>query len=93
MIVRSSDFFMQLQQALNTAFNASTQFSTFEQLSSFLDPAIIDEAFVEAGVATVRKRRLPLEAVMWTVIGMSLFRQESVWNIATKMDIALCFAA
>ena len=89
MIVRSSDFFMQLQQALNTAFNASTQFSTFEQLSSFLDPAIIDEAFIEAGVATVRKRRLPLEAVMWTVIGMSLFRQESVWNIATKMDIAL----
>ena len=89
MIVRSSDFFMQLQQALNTAFNASTQFSSFEQLSSFLDPAIIDEAFVEAGVATVRKRRLPLEAVMWTVIGMSLFRQESVWNIATKMDIAL----
>ncbi len=89
MIVRSSDFFMQLQQALNTAFNASSKFSTFEQLSSFLDPAIIDEAFIEAGVATVRKRRLPLEAVMWTVIGMSLFRQESVWNIATKMDIAL----
>ena len=42
---------MQLQQVLNTAFNASTQFSTFEQLSSFLDPTIIDEAFVEAGVA------------------------------------------
>ena len=80
---------MQLQQALNTAFNASTQFNKFEQLSSFLDPEIVDEAFVEAGVATVRKRRLPLEAVMWTVIGMSLFRQESVWNIANKMDIAL----
>lgn len=80
---------MRLQQALNTAFNASTQFCSFEQLSSFLDPTIIDEAFAEAGVATVRKRRLPLEAVMWTVVGMSLFRQESVWNIATKMDIAL----
>lgn len=78
MFVRSSDFFMQLQQALNTAFNASTQFCSFEQLSSFLDPTIIDEAFVDAGVATVRKRRLPLEAVMWTVVGMSLFRQESV---------------
>nr|WP_194362771.1 IS4 family transposase [Neptunicella marina] len=89
MIVRSSDFFVQLQQALNTAFNASTQFSTFEQLSSFLDPTIIDTAFVESGVATVRKRRLPLEAVMWSVIGMSLFRQESVWHIANKMDIAL----
>lgn len=74
MIVRSTDFFMQLQQALNTAFNASTKFSSFEQLSSFLDPTIIDEAFAEAGVATVRKRRLPLEAVMWTVVGMIPFR-------------------
>lgn len=89
MIVRSSDFFVQLQQALNTAFNASTQFKSFEHLSTFLDPSIVDEAFKEAGVATVRKRRLPLESVMWTVIGMSLFRQESVWNIATNMDLAL----
>ncbi|MGL4220537.1 MAG: transposase domain-containing protein [Shewanella sp.] len=63
---------MQLQQALNTAFNASTKFSSFEQLSSFLDPTII----AEAGVATVRKRRLPLEAVMWTVVGMIPFRIE-----------------
>ena len=80
---------MQLQQALNTTFNASTQFKSFERLSTFLAPSIVDEAFKDAGVATVRKRRLPLEAVMWTLIGMSLFRQESVWNIATNMDIAL----
>ena len=80
---------MQLQTALNTAFNTSSQFHTFEKLSSFLDPSILDEALAEAGVATVRKRRLPLESVMWCVMGMSLFRQESVWNIATKMDISL----
>ena len=80
---------MDFQTALNTAFNASTQFHSFEKLSAFLDPSILDEALVEAGVATVRKRRLPLESVMWCVMGMSLFRQESVWNIATKMDIAL----
>ena len=80
---------MDIKTALDTAFNASTQFHSFEKLSTFLDPSIIDEAFVEAGVATVRKRRLPLESVMWCVMGMSLFRQESVWNIATKMDIAL----
>lgn len=80
---------MDIKTALDTAFNASTQFHSFEKLSTFLEPSIIDEAFVEAGVATVRKRRLPLESVMWCVMGMSLFRQESVWNIATKMDIAL----
>ncbi|WP_372339286.1 transposase domain-containing protein, partial [Alteromonas stellipolaris] len=51
---------MDIKTALDNAFNASTQFHSFEKLSSFLDPSIIDEAFVEAGVATVRKRRLPL---------------------------------
>ena len=80
---------MHIKTALNTAFNASTQFHSFEKISAFLDPSIIDEAFVEAGVATARGRRLPLGSVMWCVTGMSLFRQESVWNIATKMVIAL----
>lgn len=80
---------MHVKTALDTAFNTSSQFHTFEHLSSFLDPTIVDEAFAEAGVATVRKRRLPIEAVMWCVMGMSLFRKESVWNIASRMDIAL----
>lgn len=80
---------MRLDNALHTAFNASSQFHTFEQLSEFLDPAIVEQALRESGVATVRKRRLPVEAVLWTVIGMSLFRRESVWNIASNMDIVL----
>ncbi|WP_247655327.1 transposase domain-containing protein [Pseudoalteromonas sp. MMG007] len=66
---------MNIKTALDTAFNASTQFHSLENLLSLLDLSIIDEAFVEAGVATVRKRRLPLESVMWCVMGMSLFRQ------------------
>ncbi|WP_420875344.1 transposase domain-containing protein [Pseudoalteromonas ostreae] len=49
----------------------------------------MEHAFQQAGVATVRKRRLPLEAVLWSIIGMSLFRQRSVWDIATQMDIML----
>ena len=35
---------MDIKTALDTAFNASTQFHSFEKLSSFLDPSIIDEA-------------------------------------------------
>ena len=69
---------MDIKTELDTAFNASTQFHSFEKLSTFLDSSIIDEAVVEAGVATVGKRRSPLESVMWCVMGMSLFRQESV---------------
>ncbi|HFQ5052333.1 transposase domain-containing protein [Vibrio vulnificus] len=37
----------------------------------------MQQGFEKAGVATVRRRHLPLEAVFWSVVGMSLFRQQS----------------
>ncbi|WP_252730038.1 transposase domain-containing protein, partial [Pseudoalteromonas tetraodonis] len=62
---------------------------TLDKLKQVLDPDILEQAFKHAGVATVRKRRLPLEAIMWSVIGMSLFRNETVWDIANRLDISL----
>ena len=43
---------MDIKTALDTAFNASTQFHSFEKLSTFLDPSIIDEAFVATPAST-----------------------------------------
>lgn len=63
--------------------------NTLDKLKSVIDPSILSQAFEHAGVATVRRRRLPLEAVMWSVIGMSLFRNEPVWDIANRLDISL----
>lgn len=63
--------------------------NTLDKLKTILDPSILEQAFEYAGVATVRRRRLPLEAVMWSVIGMSLFRNETVWDIANRLDISL----
>ncbi|MFA0512527.1 IS4 family transposase [Vibrio breoganii] len=63
--------------------------NTLDKLNTILDPEILEQAFEYAGVATVRRRRLPLEAVMWSVIGMSLFRNETVWDIANRLDISL----
>lgn len=63
--------------------------NTLDKLKTILDPHILEQAFEYAGVATVRRRRLPLEAVMWSVIGMSLFRNETVWDIANRLDISL----
>lgn len=63
--------------------------NTLDKLKAILDPDILEQAFEHAGVATVRRRRLPLEAVMWSVIGMSLFRNETVWDIANRLDISL----
>ena len=42
-----------------------------------------------AGVSTIRKRRLPLESLMWCIIGMALFRRMSAWNVVKHMDIML----
>lgn len=80
---------MNIEQALHTSLEESTRYHTFEKLSELLSADIIEQGFQQAGVATVRKRRLPLEAVLWSVIGMALFRKESVWNIANKLDIML----
>ncbi|TMO64981.1 hypothetical protein CWC18_05755 [Pseudoalteromonas aurantia] len=32
---------------------------------------------------------MPLKAIMWSVIGMSLFRNETLWDIASRLDITL----
>ena len=80
---------MRLETVLSSTFNASGDFTSFENLSAFLDPGIIEQGFEKAKVATLRKRRLPLESVLWLVIGTSLFRQQSVWDIAKQLEIML----
>lgn len=79
--------------SLIQAFDKTSQFlddvNSLDKLKSVLDPNILEQAFEHAGVATVRRRRLPLEAVMWSVIGMSLFRNETVWDISSRLDISL----
>ncbi|HBO3624928.1 TPA: transposase domain-containing protein [Pseudomonas aeruginosa] len=37
----------------------------------------------------MRKRRLPLEAMLWCVIGLALFRRMSAWDVVSRMDITL----
>ena len=83
------DFFMRFESELAAAFDSCDTFHTFEKYAELLSPELIQQGFEQAGVATIRKRRLPLEAVLWSIIGMSLYRQKSVWDIATQMDIML----
>ena len=80
---------MSLIQALNDTSSFLEDINALDKLASHLDASILEQAFENAGVATIRRRRLPLEAVMWSVIGMSLFRDETVWGIASRLDISL----
>ncbi len=49
----------------------------------------IEQALQATGSATVRKRRLPAEQVVWLVLGMALFRDRSIVEIVDKLDLAL----
>ena len=80
---------MLLESELASTLQSCNTFHTFEKYAELLSPDLIQQGFEEAGVATIRKRRLPLETVLWSIVGMSLFRQKSVWDIATQMDIML----
>ena len=47
--------------------------ASFKGLRSHVDLEWIEEALTREGVATVRRRKLPVEEVVWLVIGMALF--------------------
>ena len=80
-------FFMELSEALaRTSINRLTEFSS---LSDILEPDIIESCLQSNGVATLRKRKLPMDAMVWAVVGMSLFRTESVRQLINKLDIVL----
>ncbi|MDG4868782.1 IS4 family transposase, partial [Guyparkeria sp. 1SP6A2] len=54
-----------------------------------LSPELIDECLAQAGVATLRKRRLPLEMVVWSIVGMALFRHIPMGQVVHQLDIVL----
>jgi len=61
----------------------------FDGLKRHIDPAWIEEALALAGTATVRRRRLPAEQVIWLVIGMALYRNEPIEHVVDLLDLAL----
>jgi len=61
----------------------------FEDLRRNIDPEWLLQALEATGTATVRKRRLPAEQVVWLVIGMALMRDRSIHDVVAKLDLAL----
>ncbi len=43
----------------------------------------------DTGVTTIRRRRLPMELMVWSVVGMSLYRHLSMEKVVSKLDILL----
>jgi hypothetical protein len=76
----------------NEAFHAAATFASPPSLDDFrnrLEPNWIEEALAATGTATVRRRRLPAEQVIWVVLGIGLFRDRPVEDVVSKLDLAL----
>ena len=76
---------------LDYDFHSLSTFSPehFHSLSEVLSPELIDECLKESGIVTLRKRRLPLEMMVWSIIGMSIFRHLPMSDIVNQLDIML----
>lgn len=49
----------------------------------------VEQALQATGVATLRKRRLPMEQALWLVLGIALLRDRSILHVAEALDLAL----
>lgn len=54
-----------------------------------LPDALLREAFEVTGTATLRKRRLPAEQVVWLILGMAIMSEKSIEDVVMKLDLAL----
>jgi len=68
---------------------SDTDRGTFENFARSLDPDWIEEALELSGTASVRRRRIPADMVVWLVLGMALFRDESMSAIIRTLGLSL----
>ena len=63
--------------------------ASFARLSEHLPLAWIEQALAASGTASVRRRRLPAEQVVWLVIALALYRHQSIPDVLETLDLAL----
>jgi hypothetical protein len=60
-----------------------------ETLTRALDRQCVQSVLEATGTATVRRRKLPAEHAIWTVIGMALFRDRPIQAVVHHLDLVL----
>lgn len=78
---------MFLSQALDRIYSFSPE--SFSSLADVLSPELLSQCLENSGTVTVRRRRLPMEMVIWSVVGMALFRHLPMSQIVNQLDILL----
>lgn len=82
---------MDLGQALLAASIAPE--TGLDVFSSELDQNLIRRALEATGTATIRRRKLPAESVVWIVVGMGLFRDRPIQDVVRHLNLVLPAAA
>jgi hypothetical protein len=59
------------------------------RLGAHLPLAWIEKALELTGTASLRRRRLPAEQVVWLVIALALFRRTSMSEVLESLNLAL----
>lgn len=76
---------MHIGQALDLVSRYDSLRNPLTSLGDYLDPELISES----GTVTLRKRRLPLEMMVWCIVGMALEREKPLHHIVNHLDIML----
>jgi len=77
---------------LGAALEETAEYPHPESLETFrsqIPAEWIEEALTVTGTATLRRRRLPAEQVVWLVIGMAMMRDRPIAEVAAKLDLVL----
>jgi hypothetical protein len=79
---------MMLAEALRVVGDGDRS-ESFELFSRTLNIEWVRRALTASGAASVRKRKLPAESVVWLVIGMALLRDRSIDEVVRHLDLVL----
>src|SRR5687767_5127914 len=79
---------MELRKAL-LAVGAAERPASFEEFSAAIDPAWVATALAATGTASVRRRKVPADYVVWLVIAMALFRDRAIAQVVQHLALVL----
>lgn len=78
-----------MPRRLDERVSAESGGELLDRFRASIDPEWIEEALEATGTATVRRRRLPAEQVIWLVLGMGIYRNKPITEIVAELDLAL----
>jgi len=62
--------------------------TAFRFAGEHIDPLWIEDALAATGTASIRRRKLPANLVIWLVIAMALFRDRSIAAVVSHLGLA-----